>query len=112
MPMGGLRIHSYKAVMFVVHPCLSLQIIYKEYGGSLMYLNVLGNDSRSGILTDLKGYTVYTITVLAYTRVGDGAIGNEVPVQTLEWGESNTNTHTHLPFMLTVYSPCTMGQIF
>ncbi|XP_041473856.1 protein sidekick-2-like [Lytechinus variegatus] len=64
---------------------LGFKVIFRESGGILMYMNVPGNTSREATITHLKGYTIYTITVLAYTVVGDGAIGNEVPVRTHEW---------------------------
>ncbi|XP_071504823.1 protein sidekick-2-like [Diadema antillarum] len=63
---------------------LGFKVLFQEIQGTLMYMDVPGNDSREATLAGLRGYTVYTITVLAYTRVGDGAIGNEVPVRTLE----------------------------
>ncbi|XP_030834826.1 protein sidekick-2 [Strongylocentrotus purpuratus] len=64
---------------------LGFKVIFRENGGILMYLDVPGNTTREATITHLKGYTVYTITVLAYTVVGDGVIGNEVPVRTHEW---------------------------
>ena len=60
------------------------QILYQETGNSRrrstrdtrdleeMILEVSGNTSRSGVLTDLRGFTTYSIKVLAYTRIGDG----------------------------------------
>lgn len=59
-----------------------------------MYLDVPGNTTREATITHLKGYTVYTITVLAYTVVGDGVIGNEVPVRTHEWGKCSNKLVT------------------
>ena len=52
-----------------------------------MILEISGNTSSSGVLTDLRGYTLYSIKVLAYTRIGDGTASNPIVKKTQESGK-------------------------
>ncbi|XP_038069656.1 protein sidekick-2-like isoform X2 [Patiria miniata] len=47
-------------------------------------LDVPGEASMSSQLTGLRGYTRYTLSVLAYTRMGDGVASSPVEVETQE----------------------------
>ncbi|XP_022080215.1 protein sidekick-2-like isoform X2 [Acanthaster planci] len=47
-------------------------------------LDVTGEASMNGSLSGLRGYTRYALSVLAYTRMGDGMVSSTVVVETQE----------------------------
>lgn len=66
---------------------------YKVYYGALnvpfRYKKVPSNATFTTTLTELRKFTQYSIQVLAYTRIGDGALsGPPVIVQTMEDGNN------------------------
>jgi protein sidekick len=52
------------------------------------YKNILSNGTFTTTLTELRKYVQYHVQVLAYTRLGDGALSMPpIRVQTFEDGE-------------------------
>ena len=60
--------------------------MYQQSHSGTEVLDVPGEDASTGIVTGLRGYTSYTLTVLAYTRMGDGTSSQAVIVETQESG--------------------------
>ena len=67
----------------------SFQILYQEMNSvEEMFVDVPGNTSSQGTITGLRGYTDYSIKVLAYTRIGDGDASSAFTDTTREAGTS------------------------
>ncbi|XP_071796641.1 protein sidekick-2-like isoform X2 [Asterias amurensis] len=58
--------------------------MYQQSNSGTEVLDVPGEDASTGMVTGLRGYTSYTLTVLAYTRMGDGTSSQAVIVETEE----------------------------
>jgi protein sidekick len=57
------------------------------------YKDIPNNSTQTTTLTELRKYVQYHIQVLAYTRLGDGALSNPpVRVQTFEDGKANIHS--------------------
>lgn len=62
------------------------------------YKDIATNSTQTTTLTELRKYVQYHIQVLAYTRLGDGALSSPpVRVRTFEDGKLNINSLNYKP---------------
>ncbi|XP_033119268.1 protein sidekick-2-like isoform X2 [Anneissia japonica] len=65
---------------------LGFKVLYQETSNAANFyiMDVPGYDNRFVQLNNLRGYTEYSIQVLAYTRIGDGTPSNAIVESTIE----------------------------
>ena len=67
---------------FVHGILLGYRVFYKERGAAKFIARVANQKSLLMELKGLRKFTFYTIKILAFTRIGDGASSAEISVQT------------------------------
>jgi len=61
-----------------------IKYVSSRHDAVVKFKKIEGNETRTATLTELKKYTLYRISVCAYTHLGDGAYSSSFTVQTKE----------------------------